>query len=187
MSLIVLAFFSPLSWLRIFRADYLIALILISGVMMWRGRTIGLTRHGALRGTLAAAYVIGVICLVGSSAMHLVPSGEQWLRVPVLAAASFPLFLHDEQTLRSYRPWWFMWGTYLVSRLLIWSAVVTGVLLLRPEAGFLVLITHFVVLAWLPLWWLSGLVARATGEPGAAALFASLVQGWVFAALFVTI
>jgi hypothetical protein len=80
-----------------------------------------------------------------------------------------------------------MWGTFILGRILTWAAVTTGVLLWANEAMFLVLITHLVLLAWIPLWWLAGFVARAAGEPGAAALFASLVQGWVFAALFVTI
>ena len=185
--LVILAFFNPLSWLHLFRTDYLVGLLLISGLIMWRGRKIDISLHGAMRGTLAAAYIILVMSVVGSSIMHLIPSGEQWLRLPTLTLAGFPLFLHDEQTVRLYRPWWLMWGTFLLTRLLIWAAVIMGVLLLNPEAVFLVLIAHLIVLSWLPLWWLSGIVARATGEPGSAALFSALVQGWVFAALFVTI
>jgi hypothetical protein len=76
---------------------------------------------------------------------------------------------------------------FLAGRALIWAAVLTGVILLNPEAAFLVLVTHLIVAAWVPLWALAGLVGAWTGEAGAAALFAALVQGWVFSALFVTI
>jgi hypothetical protein len=186
-ALTLLEFFNPVSWLRIFRTDYLVGLLLIAGLILWRGQKVDISPRGALTGTLAAGYIIAVMAVAGTSVMHLIPSGEQWLRFPILAAAGLPLCLHDELALRPHAPWWRAWGMFLLTRLLIWSAVMTGVLLLNTDAAFLVLITHLVVLAWLPLWWLAGLVARGTGEPGAAALFSALVQGWVFAALFVTI
>ena len=62
-----------------------------------------------------------------------------------------------------------------------------SVLLLNESRSFLVLIMHLIVVFWLVLWWLAGFVHRATAEPAAAALFAALVQGWAFSALFVTI
>ena len=186
-SLVLLALFNPLSWMRLFRTDYLVGLLLFSGLILWRGSGFPISRRGALKAGGAAAYVILATGAIGSFVMHLVPSGEQWLRFPVLAAASLPLFLHDEQAIRPYRPWWRQWSLFALWRILIWAAVVTGVLLFNPEAAFLVLIAHFVVLAWFPLWWLAGIVARDTGEAGAGALFSALVQGWVFSSLFVTI
>jgi pimeloyl-ACP methyl ester carboxylesterase len=186
-ALLLLAFWNPLSWLSLFRTDYLVGVLLVSGLLLWRGRSFRLGGPGALAALGAAAWVLGAIALISPGVMHLVPSGEQWLRFPVLAAAGFPLFLYEERVIRPIRPAWRMWGTFILGRILTWAAVTTGVLLWANEAMFLVLITHLVLLAWIPLWWLAGFVARAAGEPGAAALFASLVQGWVFAALFVTI
>lgn len=186
-SLALLALFNPLSWLRLFRTDYLIGVLLISGLVLWRGRGFGMSLRGLLHALGAAAWLILALGVVGSSFLDLVPSGEQWLRFPLLAAACLPLAMYDESVVRKYRPGWRMWGMFLLSRVLIWAAVVTGVLLMNTEAVFLVVIMHFIVLGWALLWWTGGLLYRATGEPAAAALFSSLVQGWVFAALFVTI
>jgi hypothetical protein len=40
---------------------------------------------------------------------------------------------------------------------------------------------------WIGLWFATGVVHRNTREPLSAALFAAIVQGWAFAAWFVTI
>jgi hypothetical protein len=51
--------------------------------------------------------------------------------------------------------------------------------------AFLVLITHFIVLVWIMLWFVGELVRRRTQNPVATAVFTALVQAWVFAAIFV--
>lgn len=186
-ALVILAFVNPLGWLRLFAADYLIGVLLIAGLLLWRGRPARLTGRGAVGALLASAWVILAGVLALGTVFRVVPSGEQWLRFPVLVAAGLPLWLHEERTLRPLSPWWKAWGMFLAGRALVWAAVMTGAILLNPEAAFLVLIAHLIVVAWLPLWALAGLVRLRTGEPGAAALFAAIVQGWVFAALFVTI
>jgi hypothetical protein len=183
----LLAFVNPLGWLRIFAADYLVGVLLVAGLLLWQGRRVPLSRRGFAVAVAAAAYVVLGVVLIGGEVFHLTPSGEQWLRFPVLVAAGLPLWLHDECALRPLRPWWRSWGMFLAGRALIWAAVLTGVILLNPEAAFLVLVTHLIVAAWVPHWALAGLVGAWTGEAGAAALFAALVQGWEFSALFVTI
>jgi len=179
--------FNPLSWLRLFRTDYLVGLLLITGLLLWGGRRVAMSTRGAFIAVAAAVGLILALSVAGSQFMHLVPSGGQWLRLPILVLAVFPLALADERRIRPIRPKWRMWGVFILVRLLIWAAVLTGVLLLNPDSAFLVLVTHFFVVAWIPLWWVSGLVARAAREEDSAALFSSLIQGWVFAALFVTI
>ena len=101
--------------------------------------------------------------------------------------AGLPLFLHDEQTLRPIPIAWKRWGTFLLTRLILWAGVVTGVLFLNTENSFLVLIMHFVVVFWLLLWWTTGFIARRTGHAGAAALFAAIVHAWALAALIVRV
>jgi hypothetical protein len=61
------------------------------------------------------------------------------------------------------------------------------VLVLNRDHAFLVLIIHLVVLFWIGLWLATELVRRHTQDAYAAALFAAVIQGWVFAALFVTV
>jgi hypothetical protein len=53
------------------------------------------------------------------------------------------------------------------------------------QAAFLLLLTHLIILFWIFLWFAAGLVRRRT-DPFAAALFAAILQGWLFAALFIT-
>lgn len=182
----ILAVVNPLAWLHVFRTDYLIGLVMISGLILWRGRGFRLSLPGLAMALGAVGTLLLAVWLAGATLTHLVPSGEQWLRFPVVTAAFLPLALYDERVLRSYPPLK-MWGMFLLSRALIWAAIMTGVLVFSPESVFMVLIVHFIMLGWIPVWWLAGLVARATGEPAAAALFTSLFLGWVFAALFVTI
>jgi hypothetical protein len=63
----------------------------------------------------------------------------------------------------------------------------TGVLTLHRESEFLVLIVPLITIFWIALWFATGVVHRHTQSPLAAALFATLVQGWAFASWFVTI
>lgn len=182
----ILTWVSPLGWLHVFRTDYLIGIVLISGLILWRGRGFRLSLPGLATALGAVGALLLAVWLAGSTMARLVPSGEQWLRFPVLTAAFLPLCLYDERVLRSYPPMK-MWGMFLLSRALIWAAIMTGVLIFSPESVFMVLIVHFIAVGWIPVWWLAGLVARASGEPASAALFTALFLGWVFAALFVTI
>lgn len=185
-AVILLRFVQPLAWVHLFATDYMLALILVAGLLLWRGRSLSLSRRGAAVAVGAAAYVLGVLAFfVGSYFVDLVPAGGGWYRLPILAAAGLPLFLYDEENLRRIPSWLRRWTALLATRGLLWSSVVTGVLLLNPGEGLLVLIMHLVVAFWLLLWGLTAFVARKTGEPAAAALFAALVQGWVFAAIFV--
>ena len=182
----VVHFLRPLEWLGVFGTDYLLGVILIAGLLLWRGRGFALSRRGLAAAAAAAAYVIVVFgVLIASSFVDVMPTGTQWLRVPVLAAAAFPLFLHDEQTLAGISGAARRWGAFLATRGLLWPIVVTGVLLLDRSETLLVLTMHLVLCFWLVLASMSAFVARKTGEPAAAALFATLVQAWVFAALWV--
>ena len=187
-AVVLLRFVDLLGWLRLFATDYMMSLVLVAGLLLWRGRGLSVSARGLAIASLGAAYVIGVFAVgIGSHLLHLIPDGTQWFRVPILTLVSLPLFLRDEETLRGFGSWWMKWGTFVVTRAILWAGVITGVLLLNNDAAFLILIMHLVVAFWLALWWMTGFVAARTGEPAAAALFAALVQGWVFAAIFVRI
>jgi uncharacterized membrane-anchored protein YitT (DUF2179 family) len=59
------------------------------------------------------------------------------------------------------------------------------VLIVNRQSAFLVLLGHLVVLFWIALWFVTWAVRKRT-DPVTAAVFASIVQGWGFAAIFVT-
>ena len=185
-AVVALRFVAPLEWLGLFATDYMMSVVLISGLLLWKGRSFALSARGLAIGSVAAVYTIVVFGLsIGNHFVDLTPNGTGWLRMPVLAAVGFPLFLYDEETLRRMSSRWKRWGTFIVTRALMWAGVVTGVLLLNRDDGLLVILMHLVLVFWLLLWWMTGFVARKTGEPAAAALFAALVQGWVFASIFI--
>ena len=75
----------------------------------------------------------------------------------------------------------------VLSRVLIGAFILIGILVLNRHHAFLVLIAHLMVLFWIALWFGADVIHRHTEDPFAAALFAALVQGWAFAAWFVTI
>ena len=185
---LLLRLINPMGWLSVFRADYLIGFILVVGLLLWRGRGFSATGGGLAIALIGAVYVIAILVVgVAGNLVHLVPSGIQWLWFPTLTVAGLPLFLHDEQTLRPVVLAWKRWGMFLLTRFILWAAVVTGVLLLNTENTFLVLIMHLVVVFWVLLWWMTGFIARRTGEAGAAALFAAVVHAWALAALLVRV
>ena len=187
-AILILRVVVPLSWIRLFATDYLMSFVLLAGLLLWRGQWLRTSRHSLMVGVIAATYVLTFFAVgVGSHFIHQIPSGTQWMRFPVLTMASFPLFMFDELQLRSIRGGPERAFAFLTTRIILWAAVITGVLLLNPDSSFLVLITHLVVLFWLVLWWMAGFVRRATADPVATALFSALVQGWAFAALFVRI
>jgi hypothetical protein len=93
----------------------------------------------------------------------------------------------DELLLRPIYPRWKAFGLGLLTRVLFGALIAAGTLLFNREDAFLVLIIHLVVLFWIGLWFASEFVHRRTQNAYAAALFAALVQGWAFAALFVVI
>ena len=126
-SLIVLRFFVPLAWLRIFAADYLMSFVLVTGLFLWQGRRFRISRRGLAVSLIAAAYVIVVFGLgIGDRLFHLVPSGEQWFRLPILTAVSFPLFLSDEQALRGGLSGWRRVGAIILTRFILWAAILTA-------------------------------------------------------------
>jgi len=119
--------------------------------------------------------------------LHFALSNGRWWRFPFIAAAGLPLLWFDELTVRRIHPQWKAIAVTVVTRALLWAFLMTGVLLLNRADAFLVLIAHLIVLFWILLWFAAGIVYRHTQDPLATAIFAAIVQGWAFAAWFVTI
>jgi hypothetical protein len=191
---IILNWMPFMRWLHLFATDYLIGMIFVIGVILCAtltGRTTGPywrrpTASFAFS-IFAVAYAIGVIGFVASAhLMHFALGYGRWWRFPCIAAAGFPLFYFDEVALRTDTgPKASLLAIF--TRILIGAAILMGVLTLERANGLLVIITHLIVLFWAGLWFLTGFVRRYVKDPVAAAVFASLVQGWLFAAWFVII
>jgi hypothetical protein len=176
-----------LDGLRLFSTDYLISFILVMGLALLPfclGKfSLNLSQiHVSL---FAAAFVIAVAVFIGSELVHLTLSVGQWWRFAAITLAVLPLCVADEVLLRQLRPWWKAAGIFSLTRTLIWAYVVWGVMTINLSDAFLVLITHFIVLVWIMLWFLGELVRRRSQNTIATAVFTALVQAWVFAAIFV--
>jgi len=176
-----------LKGLHLFSAEYLISFILVMGVVLlpFYSRRFSLTLSQIHVSLLAAGFFIAAAVLSGSEMVHLTLSSGQWWRFAAITLAVLPLCVADEVLLRPIRTWWMSAGVYSLTRILIWAFVVWGVMTMYRSDGFLVLITHFIVLIWIALWLVGELVRRRTQDPLATAIFTALVQAWIFAAIFV--
>src|SRR5262249_24708130 len=191
-SLLVLKFANPVEWLRLFASDYLIGFVLVTGltVLALSSKTAKMERPNPRLciGLISAAFVIAVPgFLVVSHVLHMSLSDGRWWRFPFIAIAGLPLFVSDELTIRRIQPRWKSEAVALLTRGVFLAFILTGVLTLNRNHAFLVLIAPLVVAFWIALWFAAGVVHRSTQSPLAAAIFAALVQGWAFAAWFVTI
>jgi alpha-beta hydrolase superfamily lysophospholipase len=176
-----------LAWLRLFAMAYLISFIFIAGAAICVRRPRMTVVTGALfKSILAAAYLVVVPgLLVVSNIVHLSLSDGRWWRFAAIALAGLPLFVADEHFIRPLRPWWKSAGLALLTRLLLAGFIATGVLTLKRADAFVVLTLHLVILFWMFLWFAGEVVRRHTQDPLSTAVFCALVQGWVFAAIFV--
>jgi pimeloyl-ACP methyl ester carboxylesterase len=192
-AVIVQRFVVVLRWMRVFAMDYTVGFFLVAGlallVVLARKEKRPIADVGAIAKSLAAAaYVIVFLGLIaGSHLIHMTLPNGRWWRFVVISAASFPWFLFDESVTRNVGNRWQNAGIGVVTRLLIAACIVTGVLLFNRESASVVLLMAVFPLFWIALWFATGLVARHVQNPIAAALFASLVQGWMFAAWFVIV
>jgi len=212
-ALLVLKWVNPMAWLRFFATDYLIGFLFLSGLFLsvgaiydrrecrssrsWAGRAAQARQraaatidrlYGFYTAIAAAAFVIIVPGLVVSSrVLHMTVSDGRWWRFPCIAAAGLPLFISDELIIRPIHPRWKSDMVAILTRGILLALILTGVLTLNRESDFLVLIVPLIAIFWIGLWFAAGIVHRYTQSPIAAALFAATVQGWAFAAWFVTI
>jgi hypothetical protein len=176
------------SWLHLFATDYLLGYLFLVGLILsLTVPRLPVVRRTVLVGMGSALYLILVPgLLVVSELTQMVLADGRWWRFPAIAALSFPLFWADEIWIRSMQPRWKAEVMGIVTRMLLVAAVVTAVLTIHREASFLVLLTAVLLIFWTALWFAGGAIYRRTADPLAAAVFSSLVQGWVFAAVFVT-
>lgn len=184
----VLAFFPVARWLHLFATDYLMGFLFVTGAILSLGRTrIRILPNSLLIGVAAAVYVIAIpgFLVLSEFAQMTLPDGRWW-RFPAIFILGLPLCLADEVLIRPIAPRWKGLFGLILTRLLLWAMTVSATLLWNREASFLLLIVHILVIFWIVLWFLGGLVYRRTKDPLATAVFTSILQAWVFAALFVT-
>jgi pimeloyl-ACP methyl ester carboxylesterase len=198
-SIVVQRFVVVFSWVRLYATDYLVSFLFIAGLTLLSSLALrrqlirfwpkGIADSLSLAKAIgAAAYVIIVLgVLTGSHLIHMTLSDGRWWRFPIMAVASFPLFLFDETVVRRPGNGWQDAVIGIATRALLIAWIATGVLIFNRESAFLVLLSALILPYVLALWFFTGIVHRHIQNAAATALFAALVQGWMFAAWFVTV
>ena len=183
-SAVVLHFAVLLRGLRLFAADYLVSAVFVMGVslcLIFRAPFASTPswRFAIVRSFGNAAFVIVVIGMIAAGpVMHAGLGSGRWWRALVIAAASFPLFLHDAQVRNTV-------AAGILSRMIMAAGVVTGVVMFNRPDAFIILLMHGYLVFWIVLWIVTEMHRRQTKDPLASALFASLIQGWLLAAISV--
>ena len=185
-STLILSYLDLFSWLHLYATHYLIGVLFLTGLsLIVRFRPdLRTSPRNLLVSLTTTAAVIALLYVVGSEVATTTLSGGRWWRFPVIVVLGLPLFLADETVLRSARLMSRAALLVVVTRIVLGAAVVTGGLILYRDAAFLLLMVHAVVVLWIVLWF-AGHIVRRHSDAFAAALFAALVQAWVFSALFV--
>jgi pimeloyl-ACP methyl ester carboxylesterase len=175
-------------WLHLFAADYLMGFVFLAGsVLCLAHARIHVARRPLLIGIGAAAFAIAIPgLLVLSESMQMNLSIARLWRFAAMAGLGLPLFVADEILLRPIRPRWKGVFAMLLTRILLGAIVVSASFMWGRDAGFLYLMMDSVVLFWIALWFVGGLVQWRTNDALSTASFMAIIQGWLFAALFVT-
>jgi pimeloyl-ACP methyl ester carboxylesterase len=192
-SVLILRFVVVLRWMRVFAMDYTVSYLFLTGltliaILAMKANMTPVDTGSIPKALAAAAYVIVFLGLIsGSHLIHMTLPDGRWWRFIVIAAASFPLFLFDESATRAVGNRRQTAAIGIVTRLLIAAGIATGALLFNRESAFIVVLMALFPFFWIALWFATERVAMHVQNPIAAALFAALVQGWMFAAWFVIV
>jgi hypothetical protein len=125
--------------------------------------------------------------LVASQATHIALSDGRWWRFLCIALAGLPFFMADELIIRRIHPTWKSHAVALMTKVLLVTFILTGSLMFNPDKAFLLLIVPLILVFWVGLWFAAGVIHRYTQNAFSAALFAAIIQGWMFAAWFVLV
>jgi hypothetical protein len=183
----LLAFVPLTQWLGLMASDKLLGFMAVTGAILCAIYVrIDIKHRPLLIGVGAAAYVIAVpLLLVISEYMQLRLPGPRLLRFAAMTALALPLFLADEVLIRPIRPRWKGLFAMLVTRGLLGAIVFSAAVRWWDGTLFLGMMMDSVVYFWIGLWFVGSVVHWRTKDPLATAVFMALIQGWLFAALFV--
>jgi pimeloyl-ACP methyl ester carboxylesterase len=183
-AVVVLRFWNPLRFIRIFQGDYFAAFLLLVGVVLLllnhsaiadalrvRGRTLLAASFAAI---ILHVLVMGWFTLTVTEAW-LTPA--RWLRFPVFLAAVLPYHLAEEFLLGpcAARPPARRLAWALLFRLVAWGVLAAGIFLLHSNEILLVLLALYFALFCVLQRAGMEVVRKGTGSPLAAALFGAIL------------
>jgi pimeloyl-ACP methyl ester carboxylesterase len=183
-SLAVLRFWNPLSFVRVFNGDYLVSFLLISGLgLLLLHRTSLRALWSRNASALLAAVFAGLMLHLLVMGWFEVTQTETWLsaarwaRFPVLFLGVLPYLAAEELLLGPSfvrgRPAHFFLA--LASRAVVWVALVLGILALHSGAILLLLLAPYLFAFFILQRLGMEVVRKDTGSPMAAALFGAIL------------
>ncbi len=181
---VFLRFVNPLRITRVFEGDYLASFLLLLGALLLalHYRQIPSALHLSATSLLAAGFAALVLHLLIIGWFDLTISeawltAARWARFPVLFAAALPYHAAEELLLgpTAARSGKARLALALAFRLIAWSAILAGILLLHSNEILLVLLVPFFALFSVLQRAGMDVVRKVTRSPVAAALFGAIL------------
>jgi pimeloyl-ACP methyl ester carboxylesterase len=183
-AVLVLRFWNPLRFLRVFQGDYFAAFLLLVGVvlLLLHRSAIAEATRVRVRTLLAASFaaIILHVLVMGWFTLTVTEAwltAARWLRFPVFLAAVLPYHVAEELLLgpSAARPPARRLAWALLLRLVAWAVLVAGIFLLRSDEIFMVLLALYFGLFCLLQRLAMSVVRKDTGSPLATALFGAIL------------
>jgi pimeloyl-ACP methyl ester carboxylesterase len=184
LSLVVLRFWNPLSFVRVYNGGYLAGFLLVAGLgLLLLHRTSLRALWSRNAGTLLAAAFGGLVLHLLVMGWFEVTQTETWLsaarwaRFPFLFLGFLPYLAAEELLLGPsfVRGRVAHFALALASRTVVWVALVVGILTLHSGAILLVLLAPYLALFCVLQRAGMDVVRKGTGSPMAAAIFGAIL------------
>lgn len=184
LAVVLLRFWNPLSFVRLYNGAYFASFGLIVGVALL------LIHHKSLRTLWPTQIKILLLAALAGLVLHLLVTGwfdatlteswlswARWVRFPVLFMAALTYLLAEELLLGPLKARWGLarLGMALTLRLIASVALVFGIFVLHSGAILVILLALYLALFFLFQRLGMDLVHRQTGSPIAAALFGAIL------------
>ncbi len=192
-SVLVLHYWEPLRFLRIFTGAYLASFLLLVGALLLiflRKRekaSLPLDlRPMAMAAMLGMLTVVAVGAWLNWQLTDAWMNFPRWLRFFPLVLAFLPYCAVEELALgppgAHRRPARF--SLFLLLRVLLWLALMFALYILGSRQILILLLSIYLALLAILQRWAADAVRRRTGSAGAAALFGAILNAWFVAAVF---
>jgi hypothetical protein len=192
-AVVILKFWIPLKFLRVFEADYLASFMLIAGLALlaWNRGALLKAWNFSWQGMSAAAFAAMVLVLLFGgwfeySFYEAWLTVAKWIRLPVMLIAFFPWLLAEEIFLGQYSVASRLRRVILTLafRSIAWGFIMIALFFLHSGETLMVLLVLYFVLVSLLQRLAMDVVRRETHSPIAAAVFGAILSAGFALAIF---
>ena len=187
------SFWDPQRILPLYTGGYLVCFLLITGVLLLLllKPPLDSAFHEAFRAVAAGSILAILVVFFFGAWVHWQLSdvwihGTRWFYLVPLLLMSLPYLFAEELALGPPDPSRRMkrWGMYFLLRLILWLALLSGILVLWSGQVLLALLAPYFLIGSLGQRLGADWLRRHTGSPAAAAIFSAILAAWFMAAVF---